>query len=268
MNVRLCSQSKTFMIFVIISDDIESMYSYGSGSIRSGARSPKKKVKLWHPSQDNVSPFLHESTERNMRRRLNSTVSMDNSTQTPEKEKEQKSASPKLSASNESIITSDNLDANISGSPVQKMNEKRHSKIPKTQRNLDFEEPTCSNIRNPPDEMNNKTNEKENSTVQLYPSTSSEVRAKEIILNPRKPKRMPSLDSISSIDSINDENRRVNHLPLHSNDEATNDDHLFRKPNSCSTQAGGSNTPGHKWKVNKKAKGFKFFDSSASPKKL
>ena len=47
----------------------ESILSYGSGSIRSGARSPRKRVKLWHPSQDNVSPFLNESTERNLRRK-------------------------------------------------------------------------------------------------------------------------------------------------------------------------------------------------------
>ena len=74
---------------IIFLDDNESIFSYGSGSVRSGARSPRKRVKLWHPSQDTVSPFLNETEERSMRRKLNSTSAMDNSTQTPEKNREQ-----------------------------------------------------------------------------------------------------------------------------------------------------------------------------------
>ena len=52
---------------------------------------------------------------------------------------------------------------------------------------------------------------------------------------------------------------------MESNQKNVNDDHLFLKP-SCSTQAGASNMSPRKWKLNKKTKGFRFFELSPSPR--
>ena len=243
------------------------MFSYGSGSIRSGARSPRKKVKLWHPSQDTVSPFLHESSERNMRRRLNSTISMDNSTQTPEKDKQQKSASPKLPASDETSIQFENLDSSASASPSQKNNEKGQSLNPKIQRNLSFEESTSN--QNSIQSKNNErmTETRENIAQEPQPSTVSQVRENQIATNSQKPKRVPSMDSTTSNESNNREGRVIDNDGVTANEEVI-DEHVFLKPRTSSLEVGAPKTPAHKWKINKKSSGFKLFENSVSPKKL
>ena len=252
------------------------MLSYGSGSIRSGARSPKKKVKLWHPSQDGVSPFLHESTERNMRRRFNSTVSIDNSTQTPEKDKQQKlvspekdkqqkSASPLLPAADETSIRFENLDTSVSVSPSQKDNEERQDLNTNPSRNLNFDDSTCSNSNTTANHHADVSQEKENTANKPHQSTLTEERGDQIILRSRKPYRKPSMDSISSIESNDGDEREIIHNTMESNQKNINDDHLFLKP-SCSTQAGASNMSPRKWKLNKKTKGFRFFEVSPSPR--
>ena len=265
-----------FNFRVFITDDAESLMSYGSGSIRSGARSPKKKVKLWHPSQDGVSPFLHESTERNMRRRFNSTVSIDNSTQTPEKDKhqklvspekdkQQKSASPQLPAADEMGIRFENLDTSASASPSQKHNEEKQDLNPNLSRNLNFDDLTSFNSNTTPNQHADVSQEKENTANKPDKSTSNQERDDQIILRSRKPKRIPSVDSISSIGSNDGDEREIIHNSMGSKQKNINDDHLFLKP-SCSSQAGASNMSLRKWKLSKKTKGFRFFEVSPSPR--
>ena len=122
-------------------DDNDSILSYGSGSIRSSARSPRKKVKLWHPSQDTVSPFLNESTERNMRRKLNATNSMDNSTQTPEKIKEPKTVPVAPTAPLDTDLpTKKSKNTLISSSPSKEREDGEETPpLPEKRRALNFE---------------------------------------------------------------------------------------------------------------------------------
>ena len=239
------------MFFV---DDDESILSYGSGSIRSSARSPRKRVKLWHPSQDNVSPFLNETTERSMRRKLNSTNAMDNSTQTPEKNDPRRlpSTPPAQEEANGHNENSEN-EPNLSTLSKKSDDMAETEATPKKVRALNLDEispPTVGNVE----------------LIEPQPSTSAGTRSNVNYEKPAKSKRVPSLDSTSSNEEYQSGRNKflnqTNQSLESSNDERLNEDHVFVRPRNCI-----ENTSSYKLKENRvkgmaNAKRFRFLENS------
>ena len=203
---------------IIFLDDNESIFSYGSGSVRSGARSPRKRVKLWHPSQDTVSPFLNESEERSMRRKLNSTSAMDNSTQTPEKNREQPTLISNETTCVQTEDTQNTESVNVENMPIA--NQK------------DGDGTDCLSMEPERRALNFETTPKKSSPVEILepqPSTSAgandNMNTDKII----KPRRFRSRSQGNSPEAINNSRSSL---------DSSNDDHVFLRPkNYCPNEA-------------------------------
>ena len=246
---------------IYFSDDNESILSYGSGSVRSSARSPRKRVKLWHPSQDNVSPFLNESTERNMRRRLNSINAKDNSTQTPEKNGEPISLSaitPEQKETKAQNKSSSN-DATSSSATKRSEDETESPSMPKGGRALDFED-----LQPPHGQSSTVRNE---DSIEPQPSTSAGIGSPKTSKSVMKPQRIPSLDSTSSNEGYYvDNTEAVYHNSAHSidssNEERMNDDHVFLRPKNYRKTFESVNQS----RRTEKAKNYRFLETLNSEK--